>query len=213
MLSYKTIRGQVKLKNLAVIPAKVASTASMWGILSWACEDITVLDPVPMARVKSIFKQWEKDCNISVGQIISMIKLIESHSAAIEFDLIKLNLRLRDCPSDDFNWRDLWVVLAHASQDSALYSAVNPDSAGWTRQNMLLAEIADATAWLVWSKTKAASKGGSPPDRIPRPGVAKKKAREGSKVKPVPLQRIKEVYGRQEREDPSWGRKLSALFS
>lgn len=213
MLRYRTIRRYVELRNLALIPADVALSGSIWKILAWACDDIKAFDPVPMARIKTIFREWERDCGIDVGKIASIQRLIEKHSDAVEFDLIKLGLRLRDCPSESFNWRDLWVIVTNAPQDSSTFSAVNTDAAGWTKTNMLLADIADATSWLVWAKTKAASKGGTPPDRIPRPGVKRNLPRDGSKVKPAPLQRIREVYGITKKEDPSWGRKLSALFS
>lgn len=184
----------------------------MWLILGWASGEVNAFDDMPMRKIRALFRQWEKDSHIELVEIRSLLALIEKHSAPLEADLIKAGLRLRHCPSTEFNWRDLWVFVAYMDPSSSLYSAVNPDAGGWTRTNMLLADIADSASWLVWSKTRAASKGGTPPDRIPRPGVAKKKHRDGSKVKPAPLQRIREVYGISEASDPFRARKIATAF-
>jgi hypothetical protein len=214
MLRYNIIGKSIEFRTLAELPKELASSYSIWPIIQWgAASPSAMFDDMPMKRVRKFFQGWEKDSGVELGQIRSLLALVEKHSAPLEFDLIRYGLRLRHCPSEEFNWRDLWIFVSHIEPTSALFSAVNPDGAGWDKSNMLLAEIADSTAWLVWAKTKAAQKGGSPPDRIPRPGVAKKKHRDGSRVKPVPLQRIKEVYGiNHDRNDPSRGRKLTTLF-
>lgn len=73
----------------------------------------------------------------------------------------------------DFNWRDLYVILKTLPRETALHRAVygEQDSA-WTLEAHLLALIADAAQWLIWSKTRDGEKGRNRPKRIPRPGVA-----------------------------------------
>lgn len=73
----------------------------------------------------------------------------------------------------EFNWRDLYVILKTLPRDSALFRAIHgDDEAAWTVQAHLLAIVADAANWLVWSKTRDGEKGRNRPERIPRPGLA-----------------------------------------
>src|SRR5699024_12634193 len=81
------------------------------------------------------------------GGILSLLSLVDEHSEALEFDLIRLGLRLRDCPSPEFNWRDLWVVCRRLGRDSELYKSTNPDDeTSWTVTAYLLAMVADNTS-------------------------------------------------------------------
>lgn len=211
MLSYNLIGCEVRLRSLAEIPAAVV-TGTLWDCLDWGSGgNMQVFDAAPIRKIRKLFDAWERDSQVSVVNILSLLKLIEEHGSALEADLINAGLRLRHCPSTDFNWRDLWVFVAHSRPDSNLYVATRESEAGWDRGTMLLADLVDAANWLVWSKTKAAQDGSSPPDRIPRPGVKPREVRKGSRVKAVPAQRIKEIYG-LEKVSPQRERKLTNLF-
>jgi hypothetical protein len=212
MLSYTLTGQKVALKTLAEIPADVVESGDVWQILRWAAIDLQPFDEAPMRKIRSLIKRWEKDSTVTMNQVRSMIALIKRHSDALEADLLGIGLRLRHCPSPEFNWRDLWVFISHIGVDSKLYAATNPESAGWNKTNMLIAEAVDYLGWLQWAKTKSASEGGNPPDRVPRPGVQPNPARKGSKVKPVPIDKLREVFNLDERNDPARDRKLHNIF-
>ena len=106
------------------------------------------------------------------GGILAVLTLIDEHREPIEFDLISLGLRLRDCPSPGFNWRDLWVICRRLGRSSELYKAMNPDDdTSWSVTDYLLALVADNTAFRLW---QAAGGKGRKPKPIPRPGDTKK---------------------------------------
>lgn len=106
------------------------------------------------------------------GGILAVLTLLEEHGEAVEFDLIGLGLRLRDCPSPGFNWRDLWVICRRLGRDSELYKSMNPeDDTAWSVTDYLLAMVADNTAFRLW---QAAGGKGKKPKPVPRPGDVKK---------------------------------------
>lgn len=106
------------------------------------------------------------------GGIQSLLSLIADQGEALEFDLISLGLRLRDCPSPEFNWRDLWVICRRLGRSSELYKAMNPDDdTSWSVTDYLLALVADNTAFRLW---QSAGGKGRKPKPIPRPGDTKK---------------------------------------
>lgn len=124
-------------------------------------------------------------------------------------DLIALGLRLRWCPCDWFDWRDLAVIVRHLGVESHLFKSMHPDDAGWTLTNLLLARIADVLAWLQWAKTKDGRKNRNQPEPIPRPGVKRKK-QVHPKVKGAPRSMVRKLLG---RETPDKGKRLAELFS
>lgn len=71
-----------------------------------------------------------------------------------------------------FPWTDLIAILESIDEESPLYAAEHPDEAGWTAQNMLLADLVDATRVLIWQGGKRRK--ADYPKPIPRPGVATK---------------------------------------
>lgn len=82
-------------------------------------------------------------------------------------------MRLRWVGSPDFEWVDLLDVVTNLPKTSAIYRAVHgQEEAEWGLLEHLMAGVLDNTGWLVWSKTKDASKtGAKPPKPTPRPGV------------------------------------------
>lgn len=114
------------------------------------------------------------------GGILSLASLLEEQSEAIEYDLIRLGLRLRNLGSDALTWRDLKVIVRCSPLDSALTRAKYPVEQQWQLSQQLLADMADSLRWLVWSKTTDAQHGRNRPDPIERPGVKSNKERIGS---------------------------------
>lgn len=212
------------LRSLTQLPASVLTHATdeslMWEIFSWGMHDfiqgMLVLDAAPMRLIREIYDEWQKDSQIEVEEIWGLLTLIGEHGGALEADLLAAGLRLRDCPSEAFSWRDLWVFVTYADVNSHIVAATNPERAGWDKHAMLLATIADDTGWLHWAKTQSAADGGMPPDRIIRPGVLPRPIRPGSKTKPMTVARVRELAGLDKMHeglsDEDYQRKLERAF-
>ena len=111
-------------------------------------------------------------------------------------------MRLRDCPSPEFDWRDLLIYVKHADDTTKLWQSQNPKYAGWTVTDRLLAIIANALRWLVWAKTKDAKRNRNRPKPIPRPGDDRRKPREKGKFAGAisrPLDEVKRLLSLRRR--------------
>jgi hypothetical protein len=211
MFAYRVkVKGQWRefdFRPIAEVPEEILLTGTpesqVWALLSWGLLDpkqMDALDAMPMRHIWDMIEFWEADSHITITEIRSVIATANEHRGPLEADLIKLGLRLRDCPSERFNWRDLWIIITYADVYTNIVAADAPERAGWGKLEMLMADVADNTDWLVWAKTKdAQERGATPPDRRPRPGVKPPEVRAGSKVKPVPISRIREIYKLDER--------------
>lgn len=80
-------------------------------------------------------------------------------------------MRLRWFPSSDYSWRDLLVIVKYLPEDSAYVMQSLGDDAQWGLQEQLMASAVDSLRYLVWFKTKDATKNINRPKPIPRPGV------------------------------------------
>lgn len=106
------------------------------------------------------------------GGILSLLDLVDEHGEALEFDLIALGLRLRDCPSPEFNWRDLFTVCRYLGRDSKLYASMNPDDdTSWGVAEYLLATVVDNGNARLWQAAGGKSK---KPKPVTRPGDMKR---------------------------------------
>lgn len=143
------------------------------------------------------------------GGILGLLCVVEEHGDALEYDLIRAGLRLRDCPSEAFTWRDLLVFVRHSDDRSALWQAQHPKFKGWPIEARLLAIIANALRWLVWAKTRDGAKNRNKPVPI-GPDMNDKVSRPGLKVKPAPLSRVKQLLGLG--EGGSQSRRLGRVF-
>lgn len=119
-------------------------------------------------------RRWRKP-----GGIAGLAQLIDEHGSAIEYDLIKLGLRLRQLGTDALSWRDLLVIVQHSSNGTALRVAMHPDSAPWGLSEHLLAVVADAVIAGNWMQSKDGQKNRNRPKPIPRPGVVPDKKKFG----------------------------------
>jgi hypothetical protein len=140
------------------------------------------------------------------GGITGLLRLIDEHPGALQADLIALELRLRDCPSPQFDWRDLSVIVRHSSPKSHVFAALHPSKAGWDATTILIGCAVDYLAILVWAKTKDAQKGRNRPKSVmpwnnPTP-------RQGSKPKPAPLSEIRRRLARRNKPQQA----LNQLF-
>lgn len=114
------------------------------------------------------------------GGILGLLSLIEEHREAIEFDLIRMGLRLRNVGSSTFNWRDLLVVIKRLGRDSETYRELHPDDdTSWTVSDYLLASIADISQLRIW---QAGGGKGRKPKPLPRPGDVKRQRGDAMSV-------------------------------
>lgn len=119
------------------------------------------------------------------GGIAGLVLLIEEHGPAIEYDLIKLGLRLRHLGSDALSWRDLLVIVQHSERDAALHRAMNPDAAPWGLSEHLLAVLADAVIQGNWMQSRDGQKNRNRPKPIPRPGATPDNEKFGGKAESI----------------------------
>ena len=99
------------------------------------------------------------------GGIFGLCGLIEDHAEAVEYDLIRLGLRLRDVGTAAFTWRDLWAIVSSSPRDSALKRSVRGHD--WGQIEYLLASVVDALAGANWQRGGGR---GPRPKPYPRPG-------------------------------------------
>ena len=104
------------------------------------------------------------------------------------------------------------MFVRYLDADSSLVRVMHPERAGWSRGNMLLAEMVDSLHWLIWAKTKAGQRGRDRPALVPRPGVGPQR-RTGSAPKPSPLSVVKERLAarRGPRPPDSEGQRAAKL--
>lgn len=109
------------------------------------------------------------------GGIVGLVQLIDEHGPAIEYDLIKLGLRLRQLGTEALTWRDLLVIAQHSGHDTALIMSIDPDAAPWGLSEHLLAVVADAVIAGNWMQSEDGRKRRHRPKPIKRPGVEQDK--------------------------------------
>ena len=119
------------------------------------------------------------------GGIAGLVLLLEEHGPAVEFDLIRLGLRLRDLGSEAFSWRDLLVIVQNGGPDTALARTMRPDEAPWGLSEHLLAVIADAVISGNWMQSKDGQRNRNRPKPIQRPGVVPDKKKFGGQAESI----------------------------
>ena len=100
--------------------------------------------------------------------MIALVDLIDEHSDAIEYDLMRCGSRLRDFPDGGVTWRDLAVLVRQCQPESAIFKALNPH---WQQSPELefLRQMEHTLRVLVWQQTKDGATGRNEPELIPLP--------------------------------------------
>lgn len=127
--------------------------------------------------------------------MIAVLDFVSEHRRAVAYDLLKLGLRLRDFPSPDLTYGDMLVIIQQAPRESAIARAVDPERAEWSLSDYLLAMIADANTWLVWSKSQDGQKNRNRPKPIPRPGMEEDKDTRVFGSDPIPIDELDDFLG------------------
>ncbi len=92
-----------------------------------------------------------------------LVDVLDEHSDAIAYDLLRCGARLRDFPDNGITWGDLLVLVRQAQPDTATYKALNPH---WqqTAETDFLRAILHAAQIANWQRTEDGSKGRNAPD-------------------------------------------------
>lgn len=125
------------------------------------------------------------------AELVGLLDFLDEHERAVEYDCLRLGLRLRDLGSERFSWGDLLVIVEQAPQDSAVFRSFYPDEAMWGLREQLLAAAVDALNVANWQRGSGKRK--DYPKPIPRPGVEPTSKTYGSK--PVPIDEMAEWLG------------------
>lgn len=99
------------------------------------------------------------------GGRLGLLTLLHEHREAVEYECIRLGLRLRWLGTERLTWRDLGVLVKFVPPDSPLARAIEPARSAWGLQEQLLAGIFDVLRFANWSGK------GDKPKPLPRPGV------------------------------------------
>lgn len=192
----------------------------MWSALRWALpsDQYALLDDMPMSSIREQVSWWEEQSGITLDEVVGLLRTVTRHKSEAEFDLIQAGLRLRDCPSEQFNWRDLMVLVKHADRHTRLFKACHPDAAEWDLNNQLLATAVDLLRWLQWAKTDKAQDPDSMPDPWPRPGVKSRErdliSKAGRPRKGMTIEKAKARFDRptDAEQEADRAAKLYKLF-
>ena len=206
--------------DLGLVPRSVIQNARykselalVWAVLGWGLptNQLAYLDDMTMVAVRDRLREWEEASNVTIEQILGLMDAISKYGMEIESDLIRIGLRLRNFPSEECTWRDLYVILRTAQPDSRFYQVANPEGAQWNLTNHLLAEAVDAVRWLQWTKTVNVQDPNTMPKPIPRPGIAASDRSTNGDLKGrrMPLDEAKELFDRPDLNRP---KKLYELF-
>lgn len=99
------------------------------------------------------------------GGIIGLLAIVIAHGIAVEGELIRRGLRLRDLGSDRFTWSDLKAIIYTAEPGSVLAAALG---APWGVAEYMAANIIDLLNAGNWQR--GGDRNAARPKAYPRPG-------------------------------------------
>lgn len=117
------------------------------------------------------------------GGIAGLLRLLDEHGEAVEYDLISLGLRLDDLGTPALSWRDLLVIVTNLPRTSALARDIVGEDALWGVGEHLLATVVDVLQQGNWQRGQ---KPHAPrPKPVKRPGAKSETKTYGSD--PIPI--------------------------
>lgn len=113
-------------------------------------------------------RAYERVVGVAPNILQGLRWLCGQHASEVEYECIKLGLRLRDLGTDRLTWRDLYVIAKHVEPGTPLAGVISADMA-WTRGDHLIADVFDAIRAMHWGSAGHAE---AVPDEYlhPRPG-------------------------------------------
>lgn len=105
------------------------------------------------------------------GGIRGLHQFLKEHGEAVEYELIRLGLRLSWLGSDALTWRDLLVIIKQSPRDSAIQRDLSGPDHVWGLPEHLLAAIFDTLSVANWQR--GGDEHAKKPERLERPGVKK----------------------------------------
>jgi hypothetical protein len=147
------------------------------------------------------------------GKILHLAAFLDSYAEAVEADLARIGIDLRDLYRGGLSYRRLGVLIAHLPPESATKTAIREDAdeadidspppdpsrhGPWSTTDLLLALIADGINVLAWQNTQVhGKKRTEPPAPIRRPGVKTRTQGQISEAGVIYLNRLREERRRQ----------------
>lgn len=118
------------------------------------------------------------------GGRLGLCELIEEHAEEIEADLLsRYGIDIYAYHRGEISTRRMLNLIRRLPPDSELGKAINGPSADWSREEHLLALLADRVSELTWVFICANSEEGEAPERpkpIPRPGIESEELADAS---------------------------------
>lgn len=99
------------------------------------------------------------------GGIVGLLSIVMAHHMAVEGELIRRGLRLRDVGSDRCTWSDLKAVIYTAEPGSYLAAVLGVP---WAATEYMLANVVDLLSAGNWQR--GGDKSARRPKPMPRPG-------------------------------------------
>lgn len=128
------------------------------------------------------------------GGILGLSRLLAEHGEAVEYELIRLGLRLSWLGSEALTWRDLFVIVRQSPLDSAIHRSMTGPDYVWGLQEHLLAAVFDVLAAANWQR--GGDEHAKKPERLKRPGVEKRVDGElVAQGKAVPIEDMDALLG------------------
>lgn len=121
------------------------------------------------------------------GGILGLLRILNEHGEAVEYDLIRLGLRLDQLGTKRLSWRDLWVIVRQSGRDSALARSLHGERVGWTQETWLLADIFDVLQAANWQRNLGK---GPKPKPFPRPVKANDSTTKTFGSAPLPIDEL-----------------------
>lgn len=124
------------------------------------------------------------------GKIIGLLDFVDKYRQALEYDLIKLGLRLRNLGTAALTWEDLGAVVFGLQLDptTALAKTIHgPELLQWDAHAQLMAGVFDQigiTNYLI-RRTMGGDEKAEPPEQLPRPGVKPKTVQWGGQSRTI----------------------------
>jgi hypothetical protein len=106
--------------------------------------------------------------------------VVEDHAGAINYDLMRIGLRLRYLGTEALSWGDLHDYVRYGNADTALALARHGTAVLWKITDHLLAVVADALHNANWQRGGGK---GTRPKPIQRPGAGE----DGQKLGADPI--------------------------
>ena len=101
----------------------------------------------------------------------AVLWLIDNHGDELEYELLKVGVRLRWLGRSLLSWNDIYLIVANSEPGTPLAKALDKRMV-WKPIDFWMRSIEYSLRWLVWAKTKDGQKGRRKPKPMQPPGTS-----------------------------------------